>query len=836
MHKTRKDSGRKSDFNKYRLYEISARVGQDVMYHVFQWGCPKPSTMSLREFLVRQKEMSSSTFKHRFDKLQREKIDADPRGNTYDITLLFACIQVGCSDLARVGDEAWITNESRLEYFLQAIKNFRNELAHNTLENITETEIFSKIEEMRTMFTKTIELAGLKYKRPQQEIESFIRELNENLNCARDTPLSPLDFEQYSQEIMTQRAHLKNLVHSRGKDELKAVYSVESQVDPVSFISGTQSLEIASVFTRVEMVHGSQKDFTQEPNYENILEIKNSSGDKPPIVLVEGVAGAGKTTLCKLIMSSWSKGNGLVYGLNQYDLVFHIKCNNSSISSFLSFLISQLPKTSCLLRDEDLIRSVVNSNVLFLVDGLDEINSSSNKLLTELFHKHFKGNAGNMRILCTTRPERLDFIDKMVPSVVKMCHLRLTGISKDRRVEFVTKLNCEMKKTGQGHEDINGLITFLTTSTKLSEHFRFPLNLVLLTYLWAIHPDAVKLLTSATSLYCAIMEMTQKKLIKRLALRKGTQNLSELEIKERCSKFLEAMFRESLLALRWDAVVLKKESMDRLVNVCRQLGIPSHELFSASLTLTKRWTLSGGEEEAGFPHKGLQDFYASQSILLSISKKDKKIIRSIKKDIYKILEAKNILFEVKADILQYVENRISMSLSEQKTIYSLLQDLHKEDTERLQLNRYQNTLVHLAGLLTMHDNDMLEQYAEEVVNLLVKSGLKDPEQWLNVVAEAECSPTVAKEVGKVIFPDRWKVRDGHLEAASILLKYTLVYHIELDIDSDPRKLPGFVKFLEQLSQYSCDVHLNLHQHWQHPELDYSDDFFDLLRPQRQKTG
>lgn len=837
MGRTRKDDGSKSDFNKYRLYELSSKVGKNVMYLVFCWGCPKPATMSLREFLVSRKGMSNNEFKRRFDKSQREKIDNDPSGCTYDVTLLFACIQVGCSDLVPVGNEAWITHdESKLEYFLQAIKNFRNEIAHSTGENMTQLEIFAKIEEIRIMFTKTIELAGLKYQQPQQEIESHVSHLNESLNDTRDTPLSPVDFRQYSQEILTQRSHLKKLVNSRGKDELKAAYSVESQIDPVSFISGGQNLEISSIFTRVEMVHDSQKDFRQEPTYENIFEITDSHRDKPSILLVEGVAGAGKTTLCKLILFSWSKESGLVHGLDQYDLLFHIKCHNSSISSFLSFLLTQLPKTSCLVKDEDLIRSVLNSNVLFLVDGLDEINRSSNKLLTELFQKHFKVSAGNIRILCTTRPERVDFMDKMVPSSIKMCHLRLNGISKDRRVEFVTKLDQEMRRIGLSHQNTNGLINFLTASTKLSEHFRFPLNLVLLTYLWAVHPDAVKLITSATSLYCIIMEMTQKKLIKRLSQRKGTQNLPENEIKRRCTKFLEAMYRESLLALRWDAVTLKKESIDRLVSVCKKLTLPSDDLFSASLTLTKSWTLSGVEEEVGFPHKGLQDFYASQSIILSIGKKDEKIVEPIKNDIHKILEARSIPIEIRADILQYVENQITTYQNEHKTILRVLQDLHQEDTEPLQLSKYHNTLIHLAGLLSKNGSDMVEQYAEEIVNLLVKSGVRDPEHWLNVVAEAECSPTMAKEVGKVIIPDRWKVRDGHLQAASILLRHSSVRHIELDIDSDPRKLLGFVEFLQQLSQYPCDVHLNLHQHWQHPELDYSDDFFDHLRSQHGQAG
>ncbi|XP_042207320.1 NACHT, LRR and PYD domains-containing protein 10-like [Homarus americanus] len=819
----------------FRLSSVINSSGKDTLCKIFQWGCQKPEGMSLREYLVNCKGMPTKIFQRNFNKAQIHKIETDHTGKTYDITLLFICIQLACANLAPKHDPIWLTHDdSRLESIINDLKQLRNIVFHSHLQNMTQNEMVKKMEELRNLLTNSLKVAGSLYQQPCEEIEEHIRHINDLINETRDSPLSPAALQWHSKNNGIAIDHMKMILSDSGTSELRRIYEMESQVDPVTLLTGGKSLEISSIFTKIEMVYDTRQKISMEPNYENILDIRNSVGKKPSIILVEGVAGTGKTTLCKLLLSDWSKHSNLISGLDQCDLLFHIRCRDSTITSFMEFLLSRLPKTSLHFKDEDLIKSVLSLKVLVIVDGLDELNSSSKRLVNELLHKHFKGNTENLRMICTTRPESISVLYKMVPSGVELCHLKLAGISKDRMTEFVTKLDQGMKRSGMSTKDTEGLINFLRTSPRLSEHFRLPLNLVLMTYLWVAHPNAVKWLTSATSLYTTYMKFTQEKLIERLNRKK--QDLCVESIEKRYTEFLEALYRESLLALQKDKLSLERESIDHLVDVCRKLHLPSAELFSATLTHRESYTQSEYSERFSFPHKGIQDFYSALYILTTLTKTDvEKTIENITRGIKKALETRYISADVCTDIIKFAENRISAALSKPKSIYEVIEELNQEEQEELHLNKYQNILMHLAGLLTKKSN-MLEKYAEEIVNFLVKSGVRNPEQWLNVLTEAECNPVLAEHISKVIFKDRWKVRDGNIQAASALLKFVKVENIELDISNDPQSLPGFVELLHQVSQFECVIQLYLHHHWRHIEMDCSDDFLNHLKVQQHHTG
>ncbi|KAG7158877.1 NACHT, LRR and PYD domains-containing protein 10-like 1 [Homarus americanus] len=828
-----KEKKRVETFDSYRLILVSSSVGRNVMLLIFKWGCSKPETMSFKEFLLTDKSMQNITIKKSFTKLQRDKIEIDPSGETFDIPLLYNCIQLGCSNLLPREDLVWVTpSKNRLEYLINTIKNFRNEYAHFDPQTITQKLMFQKVEEMRNVFTQALVLAGSLYNRPQNEIDIHVKDISRMINGIRDTSLSSADCEHYMEEIITKRNCLESIVNVTGKDELKRFYVNDSKVDTVSFLSGNLSLELSSVFTRMEMIYVSKQAFTEEPNHENILEITNSNGNKPPFVLVEGGSGVGKTTLCKLIISSWCKSSDLVHGLDLFDLVFQIECHNSTISSFSDLLLSLLPKTSLCLKKEDLIRSVLSCKVLFVVDGLDEINNSSRNVLDELLNKYFIGNMQNLRILCTTRPGSVGLMYKMVPSGVEICHMKIADIPSDRLVQFITKLDQEMKRTKLIKVNTGSLVNWLQRSTGLLEHSEFTLNMDFLTYLWTVHSDTVNCLTSETSLYLSLLDFTQKKLVERLKHKKDTQNLS---VKECYTKFLEALCRESILAVKRESIMLGKESTDHLVEVCRDSNMPPNELFSATVAHCRIQTFASFEETFYFPHKGLQDFYAARYIMKSITNNDEEeLIENIMKDIKRILETENLPTEVSTDILQFAENRITRKLCEHKTIYKVIQDLHVEDKESIKLNKYCNVLVHLGGLLGKKGN-MMEKYAEELVNLLVKAGVVEPEQWFTVLAEVEYDPVLGKHVGKVITQDLWRVKDKNIQAASVLLKDASVDSILLDIDNDPQNLPNLMELLQQLSQSKCNIQLNFHYHWHHPQLGCSDDFLNHIITHQHQT-
>lgn len=184
--------------------------------------------------------------------------------------------------------------------------------------------------------------------------------------------------------------------------------------------------------------------------------------------------------MTKFIISEWSKGSRKFIGLDQFDLLFLMECRNPSLESFADLLVSLMPNVSKSFRKEDFMRCALDLKILVLIDGLDELNKSSEKIFREVLAML---RTRDIRVLCTSRPEKVQDVYKIIPDGVVKVHLRITGIPASKRVDFVKAYHDEMKKLQRSEQDTTGLVDYLNNSSeKLDKHFRFPLNLVLLTY------------------------------------------------------------------------------------------------------------------------------------------------------------------------------------------------------------------------------------------------------------------------------------------------------------------------------------------------------------------
>nr|XP_027225639.1 uncharacterized protein LOC113817750 [Penaeus vannamei]XP_027225640.1 uncharacterized protein LOC113817750 [Penaeus vannamei]XP_027225641.1 uncharacterized protein LOC113817750 [Penaeus vannamei] len=595
-----------------RLQKIMKRDARDVLHYVFLLGTrdrdvtkPLDSYLFSLGFTVHQ-------LRARFNKSQREKFLSDYDGHSYDVSLLWTCIMLTC--FRHDPKLFWVT--SYLESLISAIKNFRNTMMHDGFTG-SQTDFMQEMEKIRKTLIEILTTAGEVYGVDDQTISQKVQNLNLSINKVRDDSFDSWDITSYQNENLFS---LKlEMILSDGVQELRSLYSQWSCVTPVTFLFDDMQLKVDAIYTSLSIVKGGPEGCNQEINYEDIIQYAQTSNTQTSlsnvaqIILLEGVSGSGKSTLAKVLMSQWIAKKSAVKGLADFDLLIYVECRNSSLTTFSHYLSSLMPKTASSFMLDDLLKCVLNLRLLMIVDGLDELNENSSSFLAEILQLK---RTVDITIFCTTRPEKVKQFWKLVPEGFQVTSLVIMGVPESRRIDFVLKYYNEMKKTHTIH-NTEGLTRFLTSSS-LRDHWRLPLNLMLVAMLWAKSSGSKEdSLSTTTKLYIEFQRITKEKLICRIKGNEKTRHLENLE--EKLEKFLSTLYWEALRSLGHDDIFLPDESTSRLRDACISVGLPCEEVFGAFFMQMNTWTSSGPHTRTSFFHKGMQDFYAALFILKKLN-------------------------------------------------------------------------------------------------------------------------------------------------------------------------------------------------------------------------
>nr|XP_053641539.1 uncharacterized protein LOC128695132 [Cherax quadricarinatus] len=688
-------------------------------------------------------------------------------------------------------------------------------------------EMVQKIESLRNLLIKTMKIGGYLYGVDITEVSDLTRELNSNLNTIRDQSFTVDDINQYRHSLLFD--NLRAILCVDGVQELKETYSKKIYVNPVSFLDDSECfLQVKAVFICLLLKHNDNKRCSIV-KYEDLLEYSDSTANVAPVgeempsmLLVEGCVGSGKTTLLKLLISEWVACTGSIKGLSEYDLILHLECRDSFTDSLTKLLVSDMPETVSKVRRNDLLHIALSLKILVLIDGLDELNMSSENFLSEILHIM---TSTNISLVCTTRPEKIKDIQKMASGKVKIVHLKILGIPHEKREDFLGVYHEELKQRGLSQQDTKSLIQYINQApTHVQGFLSSPLNLVLLVFIWARAHERISRVTSSTTLYIEIHNLLKEKLYERLKHNPVSQHLTLTEIEEKCQHFLSAIYQEALNSLSRGEVYLDLKITRKLKDLCSKLGLPSEELFSAFLTLRSIKTPSGLVSELHFPHKGIHDFYAANWVASLITETpftgDDEFMNEL-----------NIFFR-QMKVPDYHSRQVKLLLTElgkPRTIRSVLEELHQGCKNTLDNSKYRNVLYNLAGLVKILIPDGMEKYAREIVELLKESANTPFDYLVNMLKEADFDINLAKEISKYVPKFYWTVTDEHVQAATRLLCYDCPYQLTIDISGDPSKVVELDSLLEVVSGCSCSVTLYLHYHWRYPRSGLSDTFLRHLR-------
>ena len=112
--------------------------------------------------------------------------------------------------------------------------------------------------------------------------------------------------------------------------------------------------------------------------------VEDMTTTSPRNILIQSVAGGGKSTLCNRLAYLWANNSAEIQRLDNFDLVFLIKVNlvQPDDKSIYEYIHREL------LSDVDNICDVIkNPRTLFIVDGYDELNGKEN-VIEDLLAKH----------------------------------------------------------------------------------------------------------------------------------------------------------------------------------------------------------------------------------------------------------------------------------------------------------------------------------------------------------------------------------------------------------------------------------------------------------------
>lgn len=791
----------------FRLIKILASEGRHALHCVFKWGCKKKSTESIGDYLKNEKKMTNKDYKNRFDTMMQKTINKDPSGESYDVSLIFACIKWGCNQLAEANVE-WQEGQENLESLCTKVKNMRNRLFHG--EEVPNDDVMNeKCRDITEVLENVVKKAGSRYGVSDGEVKSSLKKINTQVCHIMTARLGEEDIN----ELLKFREERKKSILKIGREELSQQYKDTSKIDPASFVTGKERLDVENVFTKLEVICENM-DETHEVGYKELLEVKTELEEKPTVIIVEGDAGAGKTTLTKLILSDWAKGSTIFTGLERYDLVFWAE-GKKRISSYLGLIQGLLPTASYKFDDADLVRSVLQLEVLLVMDGFDELNTESEKLIKELLHKQVPSSKGHLQLLITTRPSKLSDLCNVLGAHTKKIQTKLRGISLEKRVEFVSKLHNEMIKEKQSYQDTQKLVDLLKQSqVRLGEHYRLPLNLTLLTYLWASDPTKVNPETTSTGLYIAFLELIESRLQTRLQDQLSCVALPEGKIQEVVREFQKDLYRVCMDTLLSDSMQLSTESKDVLEKKCKDLKVSFNEMIEAFLVVEKEWTSNGYKTELTVPHKSILEFYAANQFINKLrNDKSEDIVSLLMKDYGKTKdEIEKFLGSLEPDV---------------KSLKKICNDLLKTDQN---LAKYENMLLHLTGLLTHQCPDMLHKYADELVDILKEADFKGT-KWLDILVEAKCDATLATLLAP-LNDLQLIVRDGHMGAALALFKYLDTnIPVQVILENEVTYIPHLDDMLCQLSQRDCAVQIFFKHQWKNKECGSSDEYLGKLQPE-----
>ncbi|XP_066950601.1 uncharacterized protein [Macrobrachium rosenbergii] len=745
--------------SKCRLWKIFDDVITTLFFSILTWVSPEwNQTTDYRDYL-RNKGTDIKKLEKRLSKSQIGNLESDHPKETWDITLMYVLLQWS-GGFAKKDDLKWSSKKGEdPERSITALKDSRNDLAHT--KRINKEQCFIMIRKLRKL-TRKIQ-KGLKMvlrgvnsamkRTSKKEMNRHFVVFTCRIDEIRNATLGPETFEKYAETLNFLK--MMDLVKVEGLPVLEKYLGKFTCLSPISQITkpfSEHQVPVDDIYTEIAIEDKNNKKVLLE----DILDY--APHDEPShLLLLMGQAGMGKTTIVKKIISDWLKKTGSIKGLDSFDLLFHVECRDH-IESFKELLVTSLGKFHKSCKDKDLMTITLGLKCLVIIDGFDEINSRSCNLVKDIFTLK---KSHNLTVIITTRPDAVEKFNNHVKcDYADIIAIRLKGIPKQKTEEFVQKYYMGINKSSQTFPGIDGLLKYLKrTQHKMSEVWKFPYNLCLVTILWKLEKD-VSSITTEAELHWQIFTLSKSKLEERLQRNQSTQALEQSVLHNKIDHFLWHLSRQSLIGLQKDDIILPHSANEKLKVVSNDLALPVEELAGAFLNED----IARGKHYS-FPHKTTQEFFGAYHINLQVT--------GHSCDPWEIAKWVNELSQT--SLPAHIQSKVFDEMRSQSKAKLSLRDIFKnlqDGSTPSSLGKYQNTLITALSIFQVNPDRVPNEIVIEALELLEETGLRDKNSWLKVMHNLKCNDTIAKWIAEryELFDENTTITDFSLESYSVLLK------------------------------------------------------------------
>ncbi|XP_069157737.1 uncharacterized protein [Procambarus clarkii] len=741
------------DFNRLRYELAVTKAGRDALASVFMWSYR--GTFPVVTYLKQDLGYTNAQYKHDFDAHQRDKLQASSDAATSDVTLLYKLLQRVCG-LAEMNDPAWTTPGPQgpsLEHLIYSLKQHRNTLAHDNVR-MTEQDLKNKLTDLTDLMTKMLVEAGNKWRIDRQDVDKASRDATEYIDGLRAKIREPLDpsemdyLAQLHQDIKVFKSHITEEVKQMSKQELTEGYKLLYQIVPAPWLLLNINYNPSRAFTRLRLLENpvigarpSHAAKGQDINYEDILSMRREDGRAPQCVLLTGEGGMGKTTLLKLILEKWVEDPAAIRHLGTVDLVFYVQCRDTHLNTFNDLLCQLLPQT---LRDSDtdfqLFKEIILSlNILVLIDGYDEVNDHSGRLVKELLHLPGK----DVRLVITTRPGWDQQLSQLVPHTRPRCNILVLGITPERRVEFAKRTIKVLVEEESQRSDITGRFTqrLEQMSQFLGEYLKTPLTLTFLELLCVEAPEEFNNLTTNTQVYEKIHDFITNKLVSRLTAKHVTEPKGKCD--ENVKKFLRFLEEISLRGIQRQEYDLWPETEAEIREKCDTLGLPQEEVLSNYFARTSYRRGLNVVWVFGYFHARYQEYCASRGLvaLLLRAEQDRSDPAS-----HRVSGVRSLIIDLLVDVVRKEKRSLGDHLKGSKFDIS---DVQQEFKER---PRWQNILLSTTGVLCARGVE--HRFITHIIDLC-EMVTPETDELLKHVAESRESEQVIQAVCEKLRTQPW---------------------------------------------------------------------------------
>ena len=352
------------------------------------------------------------------------------------------------------------------------------------------------------------------------------------------------------------------------------------------------------IYTRLKVIYRKKTRGTATDRVVTMSEIFNQHEEceEPRVVLIEGKPGMGKTTYCKKVVFDWATGKHATGNcFTNFVIVLLIKCRDVQSGLWEAIEDQLLPREVGEDQRErffDFIRHN-QSNVLLVLDGLDEVSEKKLPMFSEIIQGRVLPNC---RVVATARHEAGVKVRKYCDTL-----LEVEGFTKEDVQSFIRKyFKAEPNLAKQ-------LTAHLYIDCKLYEILTNPLNTALLCLVYedlnGVFPE------SRTKLYMEIVECVLRRYRTKQQLPENGEDLVDLY--ESQLKHLGWIALKGLLEdiLDFDEKELGKHKERDLPG----FGFLSVQPGGSKLRPTRRY---------GFLHKTFQEFLAAFYLSCQLLKKE----------------------------------------------------------------------------------------------------------------------------------------------------------------------------------------------------------------------